>query len=216
MTQTVLSWPLLDQLPPPDRSEELACVARRTWRTGERVFGQGDPADALHLVETGRVAISSRTPDGDVATFAVLGQGECFGELALVLPDRRRTAEVVAVEPTITLALDAQRFRALRERHPVVDRVLVEVLAAQVDRLSEHLVEALHVPAEQRVLRRLVHLSCAGDVVRLTQEQLAGLAGTSRPTVNRVLRQAEREGLLRLGRGSVRVLDRPGLESRST
>lgn len=208
------SWPLVEQLPPPDRAALLASAVRRSYRAGEPLFRQDDPAEAVHLVETGRVSVASRTPGGEVATFAVLGPGECVGELALVLPGRRRTADVVALEPTTTLALSAARFDALRERHPAAERVLVGLLAAQVERLSTHLLEALHVPVEQRVLRRLAHLSLASALVTLTQEQLAGLSGASRPTVNRVLRRAEREGLLRLGRGTVRVLDRAALLER--
>lgn len=205
------SWPLLEQLPAVDRDAVLATAVRRSYRAGEQLFGQEDPADAVHLLVAGRVAVSRRTPDGDVTTFAVLGPGEHLGELALVLPGRRRTADAVALEPTVTLALPATRFDALRGRHPGVERVLVGLLAAQVERLSAHLLEALHVPADQRVLRRLAHLTRHDPLVALTQEQLAGLSGTARPTVNRVLRRAQRDGLLLLGRGTVRVLDRPAL-----
>lgn len=206
-------WPLFDELADAERGAVLAAAVRRSFSTGELLFGQADPADGVHLVESGRVAVSSRTADGDEVTFAVLGPGESVGELALVLPGRRRTADVLALEPTTTLALPAARFDALRGRHPGIERVLVGLLAAQVERLSVHLLEALHVPAEQRVLRRLAALTRRSALLTLTQEQLAGLAGTSRPTVNRVLRRAEQDGLLALGRGTIRVLDRPALQA---
>jgi CRP-like cAMP-binding protein len=63
------------------------------------------------------------------------------------------------------------------------------------------------------VLRRLLDLVARfGRTVPLTQDDLAGLAGTSRKTVNEVLRGAEDRGLVRLGRGSVEVLDPASLE----
>jgi CRP/FNR family cyclic AMP-dependent transcriptional regulator len=91
--------------------------------------------------------------------------------------------------------------------------VLISILAGQVRRLSRHLLEALYVPADKRVLRRLLEvgrLYRGGDgpaVVPLTQEDLAGLAGTSRATVNRVLREEEARGTVKLGRGRTTLLD---------
>jgi CRP-like cAMP-binding protein len=98
--------------------------------------------------------------------------------------------------------------------------VLIAILAAEVRRLSQHLVEALYVSADKRVLRRLVEMTAIfghGDsaaVVPLTQEDLAGLAGTSRATVNRVLREEEARGTLELGRGRTTVLNADELARR--
>ena len=85
-------------------------------------------------------------------------------------------------------------------------------------RLSDHLLEALFLPTDRRVIRRLLDL-CeqyeAGPdrpvVIPLTQTDIAELAGATRPSTNRVLRTLETDGLLRLRRGQVEVVDRPGL-----
>jgi CRP-like cAMP-binding protein len=80
-----------------------------------------------------------------------------------------------------------------------------------VRRQNELLLEALYVPVERRVLRRLAELSAlyaARDyVIPLTQEQLAEMAGTSRATVNRVLREEQKRGTVELRRGRTVVLD---------
>jgi CRP-like cAMP-binding protein len=117
------------------------------------------------------------------------------------------------VQPTETLSLRRDQFDELRRRHPGIDRLLVELLAERVRRLDEELVEAYFMRAETRVVRR-VHRLAQGmperdgrRVVRLTQEDLAGLAGTSRATVNATLRELEREGAIALARGRVEVLD---------
>lgn len=99
----------------------------------------------------------------------------------------------------------------------------MNVLAEEVRRLSGLLVEALHVPVDVRVVRRLLALADAyadpeGDgpvEVPLTQEDLASLAGTSRATVNRVVGEAERAGVLELRRGRVIVTDPEGLTRRA-
>jgi CRP-like cAMP-binding protein len=86
--------------------------------------------------------------------------------------------------------------------------------------LNERLLEALYVPVERRVLRRLAELtqeSPAGDPVEipLTQEELAELAGTTRATVNRILRDEQRRGNLELQRGRTIVLRREELVGRA-
>ncbi len=197
-----------------DRRRLLDVAARRKYARGEVVFHEGDAGDSLYLVERGHVAIRVTTPLGDVATFVVLGPGEIFGEGALVAPDSRRTATAVAVEPLETRVVRRDEFDALCASHPSMQRFLVDALAAQVRRLSAHLLEALYVPADTRVLRR-VHDLCSrygtadeSVVIPLTQDDIATMAGTTRPTANRVLKAAAEEGIVQLGRGRIEVLDR--------
>jgi CRP-like cAMP-binding protein len=124
-----------------------------------------------------------------------------------------RSATVAALEPAETYALSQTDFDRLRRDHPGVNRVLVSVLASALRRMDELLVEAYYTGAEKRVLRRLRDLAAVyGDgpdqiVIPLTQEDLAGLAGTSRATINRVLRDEEQRGTLRLARGKTTIVD---------
>ena len=82
-----MDWPLLAPLPPEARSALLSAARRRTFRKGEVVFHEGDPADALHLVTSGHLAVQVATPDGERATLNVLGPGAHVGELALLPRD---------------------------------------------------------------------------------------------------------------------------------
>ncbi|MDQ3240338.1 MAG: Crp/Fnr family transcriptional regulator [Actinomycetota bacterium] len=204
---------LLAALPEPDRLRLRQVARRRVFARGEVVFHRGDPADTLHLIVKGRFAVRITTPLGDTAVLTVLSPGEFFGELAL-LGEAPRSATVAALEPGETLSIHRIDFEALRTRHPQATDFLIEALAKQVRRLSEHLIEALYVPADTRVVRRVREMHVLyGDgapetVIPLTQEELADLAGTSRATVNRVLRRAERRGAVRLSRGKVVVVDR--------
>src|SRR6266508_3388546 len=115
-------------------------------------------------------------------------------------------------------------FGELRRRHPSVDRFLIELLVEQVQRLHARLLEALFVPAETRVLRRLVDLADAygsgspaspPTVIPLNQEMLASLAGTSRATTNQVLRAAELAGVVTVGRSRVEIVDLDALVRRA-
>lgn len=203
-----MEWPLLAVLDDAERRDLLASARRRRFRKDEVVFHEGDTGDSLHLVHKGRVAVRITTPLGDTAMVEVLAAGDFFGELALIRP-ATRSATVMALDAVETLAVSQTVFAELRERHPAVERVLTEALVGQVRRLSGQLVEALYVPVDRRVLRRLVRVAdLFGDsVVPLTQEDIAQLAGTTRPTANRVLKAAEEAGVLRMTRGRTEILD---------
>jgi CRP-like cAMP-binding protein len=213
----VVEWAVLAGLPPDERRRVLGVGRPRRFAAGETVFHEGDPADSLHLLRSGLVAVRVTTPQGDQAVLTVLTPGQAFGELALLQDNGHRTATVTALEPSETIALHRTEFDRLRVRHPSVDSVLLAALSGQVTRLSEHLLEVLFVPARTRILRRLLTLAKASDdgVVRLTQEDLARMSGTTRATVNEVLRDAERAGAVRIGRRRIEVADRPWLLHRA-
>lgn len=214
-----MRWGLMAGLPEEDVRQVLAIARRRVFRRGEVVFHREDPADSLHLVQKGRFAIRIMTPLGETATIGVRGPGDSFGEMALVDESARRSATVAALEEAETFAVHQGEFQRLRARHPQVDRILIGYLTAEVRRLDELLLEALYVPVERRVLRRLVELGRTyeardGDIP-LTQEQLAELAGTSRATVNRVLREEQRRGTVELRRGRTIVVQPDELARRA-
>lgn len=219
----LVDWPILQSLEEEDRRRVLASARRRRFARREILFHEGDPGDTLHLIDKGRVAVRITTPLGDIATLGVLGPGEVVGEMALLEGAGHRHATILALERTETLALHRDQFMELRRDHPAVDRFLIAVLAAEVRRLDDQLMEALFLPVERRVLRRLLALTGvygaedATDTweIPLTQDDLASLAGTSRATVNRVLRSAEDAGWVSLGRGRIKVLDHDRLVRRA-
>jgi CRP-like cAMP-binding protein len=216
-----MEWPLLATLSDEERREVLAIAHRRRFRRNEVVFHEGDLGNALHLVVRGRFAVRTTTFMGDIATLEVVGMGDFFGELALLGADPgRRTATVNAFDSAETMAIDRDSFGRLRRDYPGVDRLLVEVLATRVRRLSDQLAEALYSPVEARVARRLLHAAERwggaqnGTIVPVTQEDLAGMAGTTRPTVNKVIGQFVEMGLVSVARGRLVLVDSTGLTKR--
>jgi len=207
---------MLDGLADAEVRRVIASARRRRFVGGEVLFHEGDPATTVHLVAKGRIAVRVTTPRGEVATVDLLLAGDVVGELALLAPGRRRMATAVAMEPTETLSIDEMTFADLRRDDPVVSDFLVTLLAARVHHLTDRLLEALYLPADVRLRRRILELSeVYGDMVPLTQEDLAGLAGTTRATANRALRAEEKLGAIELGRGRVCIVDRAGLAERA-
>jgi CRP-like cAMP-binding protein len=185
---------------------------RRKFARDEVVFHESDPGDCLHRVATGRFAARITTPLGDVATFSVMGPGEVFGLLAVLHPDSRRTATVIALQPSETFVIPTSAFLRLRSAHPAVSVAIEQVLVEMLTASSNRLVEALYTPAHLRVRARLRDLariygdgSGAPVTIPLTQEDLAGLAGTTRETVNRVLQDEQQRGSVTLARRRITI-----------
>jgi CRP-like cAMP-binding protein len=210
-----MNWALLAPLPPEVRDKVIAAAQPRRYSRGEVVFNEGDPGETLHLVRVGRLAVRLSTEFGESATLRVLRPGDAFGELALLGPSghHRRTATVTSLERAETLALSRPTFVSLCGDYPQVERLLLTLMVERVDQLSQRLLEALYVDVERRVFRRLAELveiygnGTATPVIALTQDDLAGLAGATRPTVNQVLQRLASQDIVTLHRGSITVRD---------
>ena len=193
-------------------------VEVRRYARGEVIAHEGDLADTLHVIRRGRVTAGTTTRYGTEVVYSLMGPGDVFGELALVTPEARRTARLTAIEPTETLVIRSGDFDRLRRSRPQLQDALTSLLAQRVVRLSQQVVEAIAVPAETRVLRRVLDAArfygdgAPGTVIPLSQDDLAALAGTARATVNRVLRREVRRGTLEVGRRRVTLLDAGPIE----
>jgi CRP/FNR family transcriptional regulator, cyclic AMP receptor protein len=203
---------MLDGIPEPARAGFVATAGRRRFRSGEVLFHEGDLAGSVHVIRRGHVAVRRWTRLGDVVTLTVLGPGSLLGELGAIVPEGLRSATVVALDPTETWSWDRRELAALRAEHPSIDTALVELLIEQVHELTTHLTEALFESADVRVLRRLLAVSRLygdaepGTVIPLTQDDVATMAGTTRPTANRALRALEADRVVALARGRITIL----------
>ena len=212
-----MKWALFDGLAVEQTRAVLGLARRRKFSRGEVVFHEGDPGDTLHLIDRGHVAVRVTTPLGDMATLRIIGPGEYFGELALVSP-APRSATVTALEPTETLVLHRDQINRVRLEHPDVEQALLDLVVGEVRRLSAALLDAMYAPVPLRLARQLVGLarSYQADaqgrvVIPLTQDDLASLCGTTRPTINQLIGKLTDNKLLEVARGRVIVTDLPGL-----
>ena len=216
-----MDWPLLDVLPEPSRRELLARARRRRFARQEVLFHEGDPGDSLYLVSRGHIALRIHTPLGDVATMRIVRPGEFFGELAVVSPGPRN-ATAAAIDAVETVAIDRELLAGLRAEHPMIEVIMLEALVMEVRRLAQQVVEAMYVPVEKRVWRRLEEMTTVfggergpATTIPITQDVVAQLSGCTRPTANRVLRAGEETGVISMTRGRIDVLDPAALHQRA-
>jgi CRP-like cAMP-binding protein len=207
----VPDWPILSPLSEDERHQVLLLARRRRFQRGEVVVHRDDPADAMHLIQSGSLAVRVLTPLGDMATLAIVGPGGVVGEMGLIRPAGMRSATIQALAPTETYSLNREAFDRLRREHPAIDALLVRILADRVVEVTERLLDALYTPAPRRVASFIETLAdryrdgSGTATIPLTQEDLASLAGTSRLTVSRVLREMRARGQVEVGRGRLTV-----------
>jgi CRP-like cAMP-binding protein len=218
-----MEWGLLSSLSDDDRRQVISAARRRSFARGEVLVHEGDPADSLHLIDSGRVAVRVSTPTGERATLNILSPGDYFGELSLVRRgDRHRSATVVALEPTETLVVSVAAFDELCRRYPGFEQLLVAALARRVEQLSGRLLDALYVGLDRRLYRCLLDLARvygADDggnaTIPLTQEHLADLVGGTRPSVNQILQRLSAQNIVELQRGRVVIRDATALRRKA-
>jgi CRP/FNR family cyclic AMP-dependent transcriptional regulator len=193
----------------------------RRFRRGETIFHLGDPGDALFIVMAGSIKITLPADTGDEAILATLRAGDFFGELAL-LDGAPRSATAVAIEATETYILPRDRFRELVATEPVMREALLATLAAEVRRLTHHVEELHFLDITGRLASRLARLAAESGARRLadgsvqlagplTQGDLAAMIGCTRQSVNKLLGMFSEEGLIRLDRDRIVILDLEGL-----
>lgn len=205
--------PVLQVLSPPEASRLLKAGRVTVFARRAVLVHEGERADSLHIVLSGRVAVRVTKPSGDTAIVNILGPNDSFGEVSLLGQDvPARTADVVALEPARTLSIPAGVFNQLREHIPGLERLVSHLLARRVQELTAQLLEAMYDPLEQRVARRLLSLgelygTKGPAIVPLTQEELSQLVGGTRPSVNQILRSLVSSGALELRRGQIVVVD---------
>ena len=215
--------PLLAGLSTADAQALAACGGIRRFRAGAFIAREGEAGDALHTVLRGSVRIVMTDAAGEEATLTVLGPGDSFGELSL-LDGRPRSASAVAAESTRTLAVTRGDFHAWLGERPGAAAALLEALSLRLRQTDALLADFSFCDLRQRLARRLLALGeaqgrgqGAGDAagqaqVRLTQSVLASMLGVSREHVNKELRAFAEAGWVRLGRGSLTLVDEGALQ----
>src|SRR5438067_2237138 len=214
-THSVLEGiPLLAGLPTADLTALAAALTHQRFARDEIVLMQGDKHGDLYIVERGSVRVVLTSPDGREVVLALLGPGEFFGELSLLdgLPG---SAEVIAQEDCSLLRLRREHFRSFLRTHPDTAEALLAVLSRRIRDTNTLVYDTTFRDVPSRLANAIVKLATThgrreedGIVIglRLTQEALASMIGSSRISINKYLRQWERRGFISSKGGMIKIL----------
>src|SRR5215469_14416852 len=187
------------------RQELVARAHRRSFSQGERIFDAGSPGQSMMAVLSGTVRISILTAKGKEIVLADLSAGELFGEMAL-LDGKERSADATALSKCELLILERRDVLPFLRAHPDICLTLLELLSLRLRRLDERMADIAFVDLPARLAKTLLREAQpaqANRPARLSQSQgdLAKMIGATRETVNRCLRDWQRQGILELKGG---------------
>ena len=209
--ELIATIPLFKDLPSGARSALARVLQDRRYRPGQYLIHQDCAPEGLFVICEGRVRLARIAPDGREQVLQMAGPGELFN--AEPLFDGGPTpASARAMSPVRALLLPSAVLVALIGNHPSIALLLLRELSARQRELVI-LLEDLHFRSVRARLARVLLREARDGAAAITQQELAERAGTVREIAGRTLRDMQQEGLVRLLRGQVMVLDLDGLRN---
>jgi CRP/FNR family cyclic AMP-dependent transcriptional regulator len=205
-----------------DAEMEAIAVAApmRQFAPGELLYSPPQPMETLFILKQGRVRIFRVSADGHALTTAIITPGTIFGEMLLLGQQMHDNFAEALDKVTVCVMSRSDVERLLLSDARIAARISA-ILGNRVSQLERRLSDTVFKSVPQRIAGTLCLLAeqeqrrplGRGVQISLTHEQVAALAGTSRETTTKVLNEYAEQGLLRLGRGKLTVLDLPRLST---
>ncbi len=194
----------------------------KTYATGDLIHTPHQPIETLFILKQGRIRIFRVSPDGRALTTAIIQPGTIFGEMVIV-GQRMHDSFAEALDDVVVCVMTKADVRRLLLGDPRISARISEALGRRIGELEQKFSDAVFKSVPERIAGALVALASAtsgrplgrGVQVKLTHEQLAALAATSRETTTKVLGEFAEQGLISLGRGRITVLSHDRLSALS-
>jgi CRP-like cAMP-binding protein len=207
------SIPYFSGLSPNELDSIKELVFEKTAERGEMVLFEGEPAEALYFVASGAVKVFMTSVEGKEQILNIVRPGESFNEVP-IFDEEPNPASAQAIGAVILYGIRKSDLEIILRDHPKVALNVIKVLASQV----RHLVSLVEDLSFRRVIGRVakILLEQAGDGTgprpRLTQQEMAAMAGTAREVVGRSLKSLEEDGAIRLDRHRIVITDKEALK----
>lgn len=199
-----------------EQLEQLAGVVREQhYKKNVTLFHVDDPGNALFILKDGLVKITIEDQSGREIILRMLYPTDFFGEMSLI-DDMPRSATVTTLEPSDAMLIYRDSFLNLIEKNPKILLNMTIVLSRRLRRVNELIRSLAFHDVYGKVARVLLNLAREkgrttddGTVIdlRLTQQELAELAGMSRETMTRTLRDFQQAGCVRIESGIITILE---------
>ena len=215
VTTILQKVPLFSQLAPAELERVAEITRERSYPRNSVILFEDDPGDALYVVAKGQVKVVLIGEDGREVILSVLGEGEFFGEMALI-DDEPRSAHVIAMEDSALIVLRREDFQGILMHAPGIALALLKELSRRLRRVDEKVGSLVLLDVHGRVAQLLLELADETDgqriTRRLTHHTIAQMIGSSRETVSRTMREFVDKGLIDVSRKDILIRDRATLE----
>jgi CRP/FNR family transcriptional regulator len=212
--------PYFAGLPEPVIADLGQAAVKRHFEARQVIYLEGETAESIFILETGWVKATRMTRDGREQAMAFMRPGEIFGDIAAFIEQPYPTT-VTALEPVEVWVLQAKEFVGLIERHPALAMAVIRWLGSQVVYFIG-LVEDLSLRSVEARLAHTLLRNAETQEGRLvvprrewtTFDEMSVRLGTVRDVLSRALKTLEAEGLLRVEKQAIVLLDPDGLARR--
>jgi len=222
VSYTSLTSGFAGRITPQARAQLLTLGALGRFQPGDCLLRESERSTHVLLLVQGRVKVTSTAVNGYAAVLGIRGPGDLVGELA-GLDGNPRSATVTALDPVLARSISGLEFHRFISTHPGAGIALAELIASRLRAANQRRLEFAAFPVRRRLaltlldLERWYGVSADGDPnhrevdLALSQLDLAGLVGSSLEAVAKAIRCFAREGIVRIQRRRVTILDRPAL-----
>lgn len=192
-----------------------AAAPMKTYPAGAVLYSPHNPTETLFILKRGRVRIFRVSADGRALTTAIITPGTIFGEMVL-LGQSMHDNYAEALEEAVVCVMARADVHKYLLSDPRISARIAEILGQRLRDMERRLSDTVFKTVPQRIAgtltalagqQRRYGLATRVNVVPLTHEQIAALAGTSRETATKILGEFADDGLIKLGRGRVTLLD---------
>lgn len=190
-----------------------AAAPMRSYQPGALIYAPHQPVETLFILKQGRIRIFRTSPDGRALTTAIIAPGTIFGEMVIV-GQQMHDSYAEALDEVVVCVMSKSDVKRLLLGDPRIAARISETLGKRLGEIERRLSDTVFKTVPERVASTLATLAAGaprglgrGVQIRLTHEQLAALAATSRETTTKILGELSEQGLVSLGRGWINVLD---------
>ena len=192
--------PLFSGLGERQLEKVAAGSVRRSFARGRMMVAEGEPSSALYILLAGRAKVQRSDSEGKEVILAVLGSGECVGEMSLI-DDAPRSASVITMESCEFMAINKETFLATLEENPPIALKIMKGLVKRLREADRKIETLALLDVYGRVARVLLDFSEEIDGERvvkgkLPRQEIAKMIGASREMVSRVMKGLEVEGYI--------------------
>ena len=212
MVEMLKNVPIFDNLSDEELEAIRQCAVTRNFPKNSVIINEGDTSDSLYIIVKGRVTIYLSDENGKEVILNSQGEGDYFGELALV-DDDKRSASVVTAEKSTFLVISKSDFKKVLSTHPELAFNLIRGLTHRVRHLTDNVRSLALLDVYGRVAKTLLSLATEKNDelvidIKLTQQDIANRVGASREMVAKILKDLTIGGYISIEQKRITINER--------
>jgi CRP/FNR family cyclic AMP-dependent transcriptional regulator len=207
--------PLLASLNEADLRDLWSSLRIQRLREKQALFRKGDEGTALYIIKKGKIKIVLPSSVGEEVILTIFSEGDFTGEMSL-LDQKPRSADGIAMEESEVFVLNRSDFLSFLQKNENAIQCILSSLSERLRKTDDLLEDTSFLSVSGRIAKKLVELGEEFGTqekniirigLRLTQQDLADLVGTTRESINKELKVLRGKGLVSTEGGYIQLLD---------